>query len=158
MEMHNNEFNFTGDKTISNISFKWNNEHIVSESQPWGGVNSGSSTGETNKLRIVVSAGRHNSDECANWFTAFVSDNYYKMIHTLGGSNKPAQLNFAITGKLTIDGEAFEICIGQGHHSGNNNWHLASQSLTADNNAKHGRLGKFELNQNGSHEFEVRLR
>jgi len=42
--------------------------------------------------------------------------------------------------------------------SGNDNWHLASPSLTADNNAQNGRLGQFELNQNGSHEFKVRLR
>ena len=158
MKMHNNEFNFSGDSSIGSLSFVWSKEYIVTESQPWGGVNSGSSSGAENSLQIVVSAGRHGSDECANWFKKYVNSDYYRMIHTLGGSNLPSKLNFAITGTLYINNQAFEICLGQGHNSDGNNWHLASVDLNADNNAKNGRLGEFELDQSGSHEFKVSVR
>lgn len=78
------------------------------------------------------------------------------MVHTLGGSNIPGKLNFAVKGTLTVNGHPFDVCLGQGHNSDGNNWHLASRSITADADNKNAEIGNgIRLEQDGSHAFDV---
>lgn len=152
---HNNEFQFQAQTSDIKLNFVYANDYIVSDGQPFSGVKT-SSAGDT--LTITIKAGRHGTARCADWFDSFVSGQYSRMIHTLGGDNKPDKLNFAIKGTLTIDGEEFSICLGQGHHDSNNNWHLASNSITADENAKNGTIGTkthYRLSQSGTYKFIV---
>lgn len=146
---HDNEFDFNASTNVNSISFKFNGDYIVTDGQPYGGVSSDGG-------KIVVKAGRKGSEKCAKWFKDYVASNYENMIHTVGGDNLPDKLNFAIKGILTIDGESYEICLGQGHRSstGENNWHIASKSIMADKDAKNGALG-IRMLQNGTHAFDL---
>jgi hypothetical protein len=146
---HDNEFNLKASTNINSISFKFNGDYIVTDGQPWGGVSADGG-------KIVVKAGRKGSEKCAKWFKDYVASNYNNMIHTCGGDNLPDMLNFAIKGTLTVEGEDFDVCIGQGHRSstGENNWHLASKSIMADADAKNGTLG-IRMLQDGTHSFDL---
>lgn len=152
---HKNEFKFNAIKGVSVAFWFPNNagDHIVTDGQPYSGVDVENNA--DGSVTIIVNAGRKGSTECADWFKAFVGSNGKMMIHTGGGDNLPEKLNFAIKGKLTIDKEDFEVCLGQGHRDGGmNNWHLASKSIIADTDAKGGVIG-IRLQQNGSHTFDV---
>lgn len=147
--LRNNDFEFKKGRGISSISFVWNNEKIISEGQPWGGVNSCEG-------KISISAGRHKTKECAEWYVNYVNGNAVNMLHTLGGSKIPKELNFAIKGTLTVNGHAFDICLGQGSNIEGNNWHLASRSITTDADNKNAEIGNgIRLNQDGSESFVV---
>jgi hypothetical protein len=146
---HDNEFDFNASTNVNSISFKFNGDYIVTDGQPYGGVSSEGG-------KIVVKAGRKGSEKCAKWFNDYVASSYENMIHTVGGDNIPSELNFAIKGTLTVDGVSHEICLGQGHRpsTGENNWHIASKSIIADENAKNGALG-IRMLQNGTHAFDL---
>ncbi|CAG9297059.1 hypothetical protein [Celerinatantimonas diazotrophica] len=150
--VHDNEFLFEAQTSDIEISFTYGNDYIVSDGQPFDGVTTKSAN---NELTITVKAGRHGTSRCADWFNSSVDGVYSRMIHTLGGDNKPKELNFAIKGVLVINGTSFNICLGQGHHDSNNNWHLASDKMTADENAKNGTLGEYRLSQSDTHKFIV---
>ncbi|BAW80671.1 hypothetical protein TAO_1301 [Candidatus Nitrosoglobus terrae] len=147
--MHDNEFDFNASTNVTSVSFKFSGEYIITDGQPWGGVSA-------NSGKITVKAGRKGSEKCAKWFKDYVASEYQNMIHTVGGDNLPDELNFAIKGVLTIDGADYEICLGQGHRSstGQNNWHIASKSIIADQDAKNGTLG-IRMLQNGTHAFDL---
>lgn len=147
--MHDNEFNFVASTNVVSIKFVFSGDYIITTGQPWGGVAS-------NGGKIIVKAGRHGSKECAKWFKDYVASKYENMIHTVGGENLPDELNFAIKGTLTVDGQSFEICLGQGHRpsTGENNWHIASRSIVADADAKNGTLG-IRMLQDGTHAFRL---
>ncbi len=146
---HDNEFYLNASTNVNTISFKFNGDYIISDGQPWSGVSSDGG-------KIVVKAGRHGSEKCAKWFKDYVASNYDNMIHTCGGDNLPEKLNFAIRGILKVDGEEYDVCIGQGHRpfTGENNWHIASRSIMADSDAKNGALG-VRMTQNGTHAFDL---
>jgi len=147
---HDNEFDLNPKTNINKVSFKFNGEYVITDGQPFGGVSS------DEKGKIIIKAGRKGSEKCAKWFNDFVASNYANMIHTCGGDNIPKELNFAVKGTLTIDGDNFEVCIGQGHRSstGENNWHFASKSVVADSDAKNGTLG-IRMLQDGTHAFDL---
>jgi len=149
MGVHNNEFDFNAQAGINSISFIYSGDYCISDGQDFDKVTSSGG-------KITVTAGRHGSDKCADWYSASVDGSTAYMIHTLGGDHKPDKLNFAIKGTLEINGDGFEICLGQGHHDSHNNWHLASYQLTADSNGKNGTLdNKYRLSQDGTHSFKV---
>lgn len=150
--VHDNEFLFEAQTSDLTISFTYGNDYIVSDGQPFDGV----TTKSVNELlTITVKAGRQGTSRCADWFNSSVDGAYSRMIHTLGGDNKPKHLNFAIKGELVINGTSFNICLGQGHHDSRNNWHLASDKMTADENAKNGTLGEYRLSKSDKHKFIV---
>jgi len=145
--IRDNDFHFKMGRGISSVYFEYGNEYIVSEGQPFVGVLSYEGD-------ITVRAGRHGSSMCADWYNESVSSNPVNMVHTLGGSKIPKDLNFAIKGKLTVNGNPFDICLGQGHNDEGNNWHLASSSITADADNKNGEIGNgIRLTQDESHTF-----
>ena len=146
---HDNEFDFNPSTNVESIEFKFGGEYIVTEGQPWSGVSA-------NGGKIVVKAGRSGSEKCAKWFKDYVSSCEGNMIHTCGGDHLPEKLNFAIRGILTIDGQSFDVCIGQGHRDSTdeNNWHIASRCIIADGDGKNGALG-IRMRQNGTHGFDL---
>ncbi|MFM2486596.1 hypothetical protein [Celerinatantimonas yamalensis] len=151
-KVHDNEFLFEAQPSDLAISFTYGNDYIVSDGQPFDGVTTKS---VSDVLTITIKAGRHGTSRCADWFNSSVDGDYSRMIHTGGGDNKPHDLNFAIKGVLDINGTSFNICLGQGHQGSKNNWHLASDKLTADENAKNGTLGEYRLSQSDTHQFIV---
>lgn len=148
-KVHNNEIQFEAQSSDLEVSFAYNDEYIVSDGQPFDGVTCKS---EGEMLTITIKAGRHGTSRCADWFTSFVNGENSRMIHTSGGDNKPDNLNFAIKGTLTINDNDFEICLGQGSIK---NWHLASDDITADENAKNGDIGDYRLSQSGTCKFII---
>lgn len=155
---HSNIVSFTGDKTISSITFDLTSE-IVSPGGQYYGVEYGHQGGNTNELSIDFQVKSDESKTCADWFNNFVGGNEDYMIHTERGDNKPGVLYFAFKGVLTINGDAFNVCLGQGEYVwAGRNWHLASMSLDADNNGKNGNLGKYRLEQDGSNTFKVKVK
>ncbi|MCY7296898.1 hypothetical protein [Alteromonas sp. a30] len=163
---HHNKFIFKGIDTnndINDIKFLFNNDdtsaYSITKGQPWKEVNvMQKDHGST--LIVDIDAGRKGDSSNADFFNDTVNSDGNNMIHTDGGSNKPSELNFAIKGVLEINGDRFNVCLGQGHRSSNdhNNWHLASESLSADKHQKNGNLGSFHLAQNGTHQFDVSLK
>lgn len=152
MEAHENVINFEAGRNINSVEFVAE-DHVITADQPWGGVTCAHIDKTT---RVGIVAGRHASKECAQWFSSYVDNKYDDMIHTMGGDNIPNQLNFAVKGRLSINGDSYEVCIGQGHHDDNNNWHIASTEILADGDAKNGTLGnKYRLEQDGTHGFKV---
>lgn len=155
--VYQNEFKFIGNSDIQTITFEFASSYIVTKGQPFDGTSVSSIDGNANQIVLDFMSGRELSEACANFYTATVDDEDNHMIHTEGGSHTPKELNFAFNGVLTINGTAFNVCLGQGHHDGSNNWHLASLSMDADNNGKDGDLGSYRLDQDGSHTFKVSL-
>lgn len=146
---HDNIFNFEAYTNVTSITFKFNGNYIITDDQPWSGVSSDGG-------KITIKAGRKGSEKCATWFKDYVASNYTNMIHTCGGDNLPDKLNFAIQGILTIDGQSFDVCLGQGHRdsTSENNWHIASKSIIADADAKNGALG-IRMLQDGTNSFKL---
>lgn len=151
---HENKVNLLGDSTISRITFELDN-HIVTEGQPFDGIDVQLVNDNENQLCIDVKAGRHGSDACASFYTSFVNGESKHMMHTRGGSNVPSKLNFAFTGTLYIDEYKFEVCLGQGKRNSYNNWHLASTNLTGSSNNKSGNLGPFHITTADSENFKI---
>jgi len=154
---HNNNITFAGDKTIKSISFDYGDLYTITPGQPWGEVETTSShNGST--LKIDIGAGRKDNKSNADWFNAVVNSANEKMFHTRGGDNVPKELNFAIKGTLTINGDKFNICIGQGHTGSYDNWHIASESASSKHPYKDGYIGKYYFSSDDSDEFKVTLK
>jgi hypothetical protein len=153
---HGNKFYFKYQNDMS-ISFEYNNEYIVTDGQQLTDV-SESDDSDKRIYEINIEAGRKGSSDCADWYKESVGKNSDHMIHTEGGDHSPDKLNFAIKGTLTLDGTEYTICLGQGHNSNGNNWHLASSSIEADENGKNGELNsQYRLSQDGSNAMVITL-
>jgi hypothetical protein len=86
-------------------------DHSITSGQPWGGV----STGEQNQIwGINVPAGRHKSSSVAHWFRSHCSSAAWCVEWPDNCPGWPSDLNFAITGTLTINGTGYPITLGQG--------------------------------------------
>jgi len=155
--VYDNKFNFEGNDDISTITFLYSGDYSLTDGQQFDGVTVSPINGKANQIEIDFKAGREPSEKCADYYKAYVDDEKDNMIHTEGGDHAPNELNFAFKGTLTINGTAFNICLGQGDHDGSHNWHLCSTSVDADNNGKDGDIGSYRLEQSGSHTFKVSL-
>ncbi len=100
--------------------------YSITSGQPWGGV----STGQPDQTwGIDAKAGRHGSSTPAEWFKSHAS------VAVCTGytcsSAWPSELNFAMTGTLTINGTSYPITIGQGSTAlGVNNWWIGGPGWT----------------------------
>ena len=91
IKIHDNEFIFNIEG-LSDVSFT-EKDHSISHGQPYEGVTCHGKT-------LVVKAGRHKTSDVSHWF----------MNNTHGGGviaktfndHQPAELNFAVRGKLTL--------------------------------------------------------
>ncbi|MCF2908431.1 hypothetical protein L1285_08855 [Pseudoalteromonas sp. DL2-H2.2] len=152
---HKNNFYFKGSSGIESINFYYGNVNSVTPGQPWGEITS-TQENHNKTVKIVVDSGRKADKANAKWFNETVNSDGNKMFHTRGGDNVPSKLNFAIKGILEINGEQFNVCLGQGTSGTYNNWHLASEDITSPHPHKAGDIGDFHLTQSGSDEFIVR--
>ncbi len=107
----------------ASISFNLT-DHSITGGQPWGGVISGK---PDMNWGIDARAGRKGSNGPAGWFRDRASNATY----TGGGSgNWPSKLNFAFSGTITIDGNSYNIVIGQGSSFSSNNWWVGGNGWT----------------------------
>ena len=113
--------------TLSNIG-----QVHVSAGQPYGGI-----TQKTTKdgLVITVKAGRHDTSPVATWFngnltTDATSNTTGYNDHSESIIRHPADLNFAFTATLTINGTAYPVVIAQGDGSflGGNPWYIGGMN------------------------------
>jgi hypothetical protein len=103
-------------------------DHCITDGQPYDGVTSGMSGGNG---YINVKAGRHGSDDVADWFKhradVAVGDR-------VASDSWPDELNFAVYGDMVVKGsnggcvKCTDIVIGQGHTGAYNNWWIGGKS------------------------------
>lgn len=99
-------------------------QHSITPGQPYSGVTSNVS--RTNaEGRIVVKAGRKGSAGVADWFNKEVGTGTKMVCHS--ATNSPDNLNFAVSGTLTITAGSDtvtcnNVIIAQGHNTKNNWW------------------------------------
>jgi hypothetical protein len=111
----------TGVQTLQKsgpMQFAFSNNYSVTDGQPWNGVTgcqiANETVGTAANCEIEVQAGRHDSSGPAQFFAQNVSA--AQCSWECGGS-MPAELNFAITGTITIAGTNYPITVGQGSPS-----------------------------------------
>lgn len=98
--------------------------HSITSGQPWDGCTASIQDGF---FTIDARAGRKASSSVADWFhnnatNAICSDDC--------NCTWPADLNFAFTGTITINGDSYPVTIGQGSTFGKNNWWIGGPGWT----------------------------
>ena len=157
-----NEFKFiyTADIALTKLDFKAKN-HSIGSDKNWENI---SVKTNNDTLTITIKADRDGNTKPAVFYKNFVNDDTQHMIHTASGSNKPDKLNFAVKGTLYINQNEFEVCLGQGHYSSTNNWHLCSKNIQAKDNNKGGEIispntkleDQFYLEPSGNYTFKIK--
>lgn len=102
-------------------------DHSITSGQPWDGVSTGVQNGTWG---IDVRAGRHASGSVASWFRQHASAAWCAN-WPAGCPEWPSELNFAMTGTLTINGTSYPVTIGQGSVADvHNNWWIGGPGWT----------------------------
>ena len=95
--------------------FRLQRQLLRHRGQPWNGVTgcqvANGTSGTAANCEINVQAGRHNSAGPAQFFAQNVSA---ALCSWECGGSMPSNLNFAITGTITIGGTSYPITLGQG--------------------------------------------
>lgn len=117
--------------------FRWHEAaHKISDGQTWESIgyhyNSSKHRGDIN-----IRAGRHKTEEVADWFKAKGKKGHGGHSYGLGASDEwPDKLNFATYGHFTFKDHngrwaiCHDVVIGQGHQlDGLNNWWVAGPNL-----------------------------
>jgi hypothetical protein len=114
-----------GPADASAWNFIWSGNSDITSGQPFDGVQV--SPVLNGGVNIQITAGRQNSYGPSHWFD---SQAVSKDLPSAACSNtsEPSELNFAITGSLSIQGISYPIVLGQGSCGGNNNWWIAGAS------------------------------
>ena len=121
---HDNFVQFNGDACITSASFAPQDSNITG-GQPWGGVSTSTPYVANGTLELDVQAGRKDSSGPAAWF------NQQAPVYISAG--RPAtikinNLNFAVTGELTLNGDTYLIALGQGNVGGGSSpWWLGGK-------------------------------
>lgn len=105
----------------NSISFTWDGGYSITSGQPWDGV---TSSENDDQLLITAEAGRSGSSGPAQWFNSMTS---LPIGNDENLDAKPAELNFAFSGTLTIEGHQYPVVIGQGHNMTDDNWWIGGQ-------------------------------
>ncbi|KAB1158385.1 hypothetical protein F7018_09415 [Tenacibaculum aiptasiae] len=154
------KFVYNADIALTKLDFKAK-KHSIGDEKNWGDI---SVKTNNNTLTITIKADRHGDEKPAKFYKNFVGENTQHMIHTARGSNSPSKLNFAVEGTLYINQDEFEVCLGQGHYSSTNNWHLCSKSIEAKSDNKGGEIinentkleDQLYLDPSGSNSFKIK--
>jgi len=131
--VHDNQFIIQAGNSASGaqIQFTWQQDSSsITSGQPFDGVSTNPSGASTN-CTINVQAGRQLSDAPAQWFTQQLQGGtaFNPGIGNVG--NQPDQLNFAVTGTLTINGTGYGVVLGQGSDgAGDNTWWIGGPGFT----------------------------
>lgn len=154
---HNNQIVFEGESGVTSIKFAYGNQYSITSGEPWGGVETTSYKNGA-KLVIDVGAGRKKGSAPATFFNDTVDSNSNKMFHSRGGKNVVSKMHFAFKGRLTINDEPFDVCLGQGEDGWYNNWHIASPSCVSSGSGTSGQLGRFLITPKDSYHFRVKIK
>ena len=136
MTIRDNEVVFMLGKGITSLDFIFDdknpgNSFSITSSQKFRDV---SVTKSSKKLVINIFCGRNKSQEPATWFSESVDNNTGKILGIDTNTASPNELNFAIKGQLLVNGDTYNITLGQGTQGTTNNWWITSNSM---NNANH---------------------
>ncbi len=123
---HDNLVMFNRYATINNISYAFDGQYCITGGQPWGGISASEDDGN---CTLDVKAGRKKTDGPAQWFK-----NRATMAMCVSGSwlGWPSSLNFAFNGTLTIDGNSYQLVVGQGNDGVHNNWWIGGVNWGSD--------------------------
>jgi hypothetical protein len=135
-----------GNFNISGATFDMTG-YSITEGQPWHGVTSDMSGVS---FAIDVNCGRKDSVSPAEWFLNSVQGG--PVINTLLEDNLPSELNFAVSGILSIGGNAYTIVIGQKGISVGNIWYMGGVNFKGDSayNQMTTPDGKYTFGEGGS--------
>ena len=118
---HDNFVQFNGDACITSASFAPQDSNITG-GQPWGGVSTSNPYVANGTLELDVQAGRKDSSGPAAWF------NQQAPVYISAGTPPVNNLNFAVTGELTLNGDTYLIALGQGNAGGGSSpWWLGGK-------------------------------
>lgn len=114
------------------VSFAYSGSYSVTSGQPFSTVTGCTTSGTNNGSQtcmMTVNAGRSKSSPVAAWFTQQAPQAWCTMDC---GGGQPSELNFAITGTLTINGTSYPVALGQGSYSpGYSNWWIGGTGWTS---------------------------
>ncbi len=118
---HDNYVQFNGDACITSASFAPQDSNITG-GQPWGGVSTSNPYVANGTLELNVQAGRKDSSGPAAWF------NQQAPVYISAGTPPVNNLNFAVTGELTLNGDTYLVALGQGNAGGGSSpWWLGGK-------------------------------
>jgi len=112
--------------SLNNITYNDNGQYSITSGQPWGGLITSESEGS---CTIDARAGRKGSSGPAQWFKDRAS---VAMSASGSWGAWPNNLNFAFDGILIIDGNSYQLVVGQGNDGVHNNWWIGGIGFTSD--------------------------
>lgn len=125
---HDNLVIFNYDPPLMKVTYTFSGEYCITSDQPWHGI----TTVDMGASYVVdANAGRKKSNGPAQWF----KDHATAAIGVDTISPWPKTLNFAFNGGITIDGNMYQLVVGQGNDGVRNNWWIGgNQWLNASPN------------------------
>jgi len=126
-----NKLNLASGSGVTSIGYAFSGNYSITADQQstWGNV---TGCAPSSSCTIDVMAGRHDSSQVWNWFTANASGyGCTSSGYCTGGET----MNFALTGTLTINGTAYPFTIGQYGDGMANKWWWGGPGWTAGNPA-----------------------
>ncbi|MCB9413427.1 MAG: hypothetical protein H6525_11395 [Actinobacteria bacterium] len=116
-----NNFDIYPGTGVESVSFEWDQQYAITESQAktWKGVTSGWSTSNPGVYVITAEAGRSGdpTGDTYSWFQQRApiasTTNAPEWCGNPGSQGDLGTMNFAFTGTLTINGNAYPVAIGQ---------------------------------------------
>lgn len=131
--------NFAEGDMVAGIGFNLKH-YSITGGQPWGGISTGMDHYDDSRAGYIdVRAGRHGSEDVANWFKARVNLAVAtRQLEWDPDNDRPHKLNFAIIGDLVLKAKGSppnggsvlcrDIVIGQGHVGAYNNWWIGGKN------------------------------
>lgn len=127
---HNNRLFFSGATNVVNFTIT---DHCIAQEQPFENKVTVIKKG---KPHIDIRAGRHNNKHTAKCLISMFKKKRFTEEHFTFYQH-PMQLNFAVKGTLSINGEYFDnIILAQGHSGLTNNWWFGGEACQYTNNTK----------------------
>jgi hypothetical protein len=123
---HDNLVEFVRYLSLSSVTYAFDGQYCITSGQPWDGISSSESDGS---CTLDVKAGRNKTSGPAQWFK-----NRATMAMCVSGSwlGWPSSLNFAFNGTITIDGNSYQLVVGQGNDGMHNNWWIGGMNWGSD--------------------------
>ncbi|MCX7971064.1 MAG: hypothetical protein N3A57_05835 [Negativicutes bacterium] len=124
LAMDQNILVFSPESGVNSIWFNFSGWYSVTSGESWGGVSAATVPG--NQLYVYVNADRENSSQVANWFRNNAGAQTPVSTSSHIGNNYPPEMNFALTGTLTINGTySYDVVVGQAGVGLDNDWWVA---------------------------------
>ena len=127
-----NYFYLSASGGVTYISFSYNNNIQYTTGEDFDGV---TVSGATNQVTVDVKVDRKASSGPATWFKNALNNDPSCMFTNVVGDSMPGELNFALSGVLTVTCAAgtfsYTVYLGQGSYGAisHNNWWIGSLEL-----------------------------